>query len=100
MAKQQKKAEKKGKSLSGVITSVAMKDTVTVAVSRYVMHPKYKKYQKLTKKYLAHAPGNTAAVGDKATITECRPISKRKHFMLAAVVKGKVLEMAGEEAAA
>jgi small subunit ribosomal protein S17 len=100
MATKEKKVEQKGKTLSGVVTSVSMKDTITVAVTRYVKHPKYKKFQKLTKKYLAHAPQNTAAVGDKATISECRPISKRKHFMLTAITKGKVLEMAGEEIAA
>lgn len=84
--------EAKGKVLSGVITSTSMKDTVAVAVSRYVKNPKYKKFMKRTKKYLVHAPAHTASVGDKATIQECRPISKNKHFMLVSVTKGRVLE--------
>ncbi len=59
-----------------------MKDTVTVAVTRYVKHPKYQKYAKRTKKYLAHNPGNTVAVGDAVSIRESRPISKTKRFVV------------------
>lgn len=68
------------KTLRGVVVSTKMKDTVAVLVTRYVKHPKYKKYRTLSKKYLAHNPGNTAALGETVTIRECRPLSKRKHF--------------------
>ena len=68
------------KTLRGVVVSSKMKDTVSVSVTRYVKHPKYKKYRTVSKKYLAHNPGNTVAVGDRVTIRECRPISKNKHF--------------------
>lgn len=68
---------------TGVVVKTAMKDTATVAVSRYVKHPKYKKFQTKTKKYLVHDEGNTVAVGDKVTIVACRPISKLKRFKLA-----------------
>ena len=67
----------------GVVVKTAMTDTATVAVSRYVKHPKYKKYIVRTTKFLVHDAGNTAKVGDKVTIVSCRPISKRKRFMLA-----------------
>ena len=73
----------KGMTLEGVVVKSAMKDTVTVLVSRYVKHPKYKKYQKKTKKYLVHNPGNTAMVGEKVVIRQTRPISKNKHFVIA-----------------
>jgi small subunit ribosomal protein S17 len=68
---------------SGTVVKTAMKDTATVAVSRYVKHPKYKKYQVRTKKYLVHDAGNTVAVGDKVQIVACRPISKMKRFKIA-----------------
>ncbi len=68
----------------GVVVKTAMKDTATVAVSRYVKHPKYKKYQVRTKKYQVHDPDNTAKVGDNVTIVACRPISKLKRFKLVA----------------
>lgn len=67
----------------GVVVKTAMKDTATVQVDRYVKHPKYKKYQVRSKKFLVHDPGNTAQVGDKVTIVACRPISKLKRFKLA-----------------
>lgn len=72
----------KGRVLSGTVVKSAMKDTCTVAVERYVKHPKYKKYQRRTKKFLVHDVGNTAAVGTKVDIRETRPISKRKRFEL------------------
>jgi small subunit ribosomal protein S17 len=84
----QNKNEKKdltanvGKVLSGVVVKSAMTDTVTVVVQRYVKHPKYKKYIKQIKKYLVHDPGNKKEVGEKVTIRESRPISKKKSFMI------------------
>lgn len=69
-----------GKVLTGVVVKSAMKDTVTVAVTRYVKQPKYKKFVKRVKKYLVHNPGNTAEVGSKVSIRETRPISKNKSF--------------------
>lgn len=71
-----------GKTFEGVVVKAAMQDTATVAVERYVKHPKYKKYQRRTKNYLVHNPGNKAGVGDKVTIRETRPISKLKRFVV------------------
>ena len=66
----------------GVVVKTAMKDTATVRVDRYVKHPKYKKYQVRSKKFLVHDPGNTVAIGEKVTIVACRPISKMKRFKI------------------
>ncbi len=68
--------------LSGTVVSQKMKDTVVVAVTRFVKHPKYRKYQKITKRFKAHDAGNTKQVGEKVRIAECRPISKDKHFKI------------------
>ena len=72
------------RTLSGVVVAAKMQNTVTVAVDRYVKHPKYQKYQRRTKKYLAHDAAGTATVGQKVTIQETNPISKRKRFTLLA----------------
>jgi small subunit ribosomal protein S17 len=64
--------------LQGRIVSTACKDTVTVLVERRFIHPIYKKTVKRSKKYAAHAPGNTYQVGDNVSIIESRPISKTK----------------------
>jgi small subunit ribosomal protein S17 len=71
-----------GRVLRGTVVASKMTDTITVAVERYVKHPKYKKFQRLTKKYLVHDKGNTAQVGQQVDIKEVRPISKRKCFEL------------------
>jgi len=76
----------KPQTFTGTVVKTAMKDTATVAVDRYVKHPKYKKYQTRTKKFLVHDPGNTAKVGDTVTIVACRPISKTKRFKLAGTI--------------
>lgn len=72
-----------GRTFRGTVVAAKMKDTVTVAVERFVQHPKYKKFIRRTKKYLVHNPGNTVQVGDAVTIREVKPISKRKHFEIA-----------------
>lgn len=74
--------KKTKKILSGVVVSDKMKDTCVVSVTRFVKHPKYKKYYKESKKYKAHDLGNTKKVGDKIAIMETRPISKDKHFVV------------------
>lgn len=75
----------KPQTFRGTVVKTAMKDTATVAVSRYVKHPKYKKYQVLTKKYQTHDPENTAKVGDQVTIVGCAPVSKLKRFALKSI---------------
>ena len=71
-----------GRVLRGKVVASKMTDTCTVAVERYVKHPKYKKYLRRTKKFLVHDKGNTAKVGETVEIKEVRPISKRKSFEL------------------
>lgn len=71
-----------GRTLRGKVVASKMQDTITVAVERYVKHPKYKKYLRRTKKFLVHDAGNTANIGDVVDIKEIRPMSKRKHFTL------------------
>lgn len=73
---------KGGRVLKGTVVASKMMDTCTVAVERYVKHPKYKKFQRRTKKFLVHDAGNTATVGQKVEIKEVAPMSKRKRFTL------------------
>ncbi len=72
------------KTLSGVVVSDKMKDTIVVLVERYVKNPKYHKYMTLRKRYKVHDAGNTKKVGDKVTIESCRPISRHKSFKVIA----------------
>lgn len=72
--------QKKIKTLTGVVVSDKMKDTVVVLVKRYVKHPKYGKYVEKRKRYAAHDAGNAKKIGDNVTIQETKPMSKTKHF--------------------
>lgn len=72
--------ENKGKFLKGVVISDKMDKTVVVSVSRFVKHPLYGKYYKISKKYKAHDEGNVCKTGDKVEIVETSPISKNKKF--------------------
>lgn len=75
-----------GKTLEGVVVKAAMKDTCTVSVERFEKHPKYGKFIRTSKKFLVHDAGNTAKVGDRVSIREIRPLSKRKHFTLSSIL--------------
>jgi small subunit ribosomal protein S17 len=71
-----------GKRLKGKVISSKMKDTIVVAVERFVKNKKYSKYLKITKRFKVHDLGNTKKVGEQVDIVECRPMSKEKHFKL------------------
>lgn len=71
---------KKQKTLRGVVVSDAMDKTVVVRVQRFVKHPKYGKYYKVSKRYKAHDENNTYHVGDAVNIIATRPRSKDKAF--------------------
>ena len=77
-----KKEEKKlnTKTLKGVVVSDKMDKTVVVSVSRFVEHPLYGKFYKISKKYKAHDEDNKYKIGDTVEIVETRPISKDKKY--------------------
>ena len=68
--------------LQGVVVSHACDKTVIVRVERRVMHPVYKKFVSRSKKYAAHDDDNRYRTGDTVRIEECRPISKRKSWLV------------------
>ena len=74
------KENNKGKILKGVVISDKMNKTVVVSVSRFVKHPLYGKFYKVSKKYKAHDAENKYKIGDKVEIMETKPISKDKKF--------------------
>ena len=75
------------KTLIGVVSSVAAQKTITVTVNEQKVHPLYHKRYSSSKKYLAHDEKSEAAIGDKVSIIETRPISRNKHFRLEKVVQ-------------
>lgn len=77
---QNNKAEKKGRTMKGMVVSDKMNKTIVVAVLSLKEHPKYRKRYKSTKRYKAHDENNEYKVGEKVFIQECRPISKDKRW--------------------
>ena len=78
--KKEKEEKKNRKTLRGTAVATKMQDTIIVAVNRYVKHPVYGKYRRVTKRYKAHNPETDIKAGDAVVIESCRPISKEKHF--------------------
>ncbi len=70
----------KGNILKGVVVSDKMDKTIVVSVSRFIKHPLYGKFYKVSKKYKAHDEENKYKIGDQVEIVETKPISKDKHF--------------------
>tara|TARA_B100001121_G_C18501909_1_gene532405 strand:- start:397 stop:630 length:234 start_codon:yes stop_codon:yes gene_type:complete len=72
--------------LSGIVCSNSSSKTVVVKVERTFKHPMYKKFIRRSKKYHAHDETNNLKVGDKVSIEETKPISKKKNWIIKEVV--------------
>jgi small subunit ribosomal protein S17 len=83
--------------LQGTVVSDRMEKTVVVAVERKVRDGLYGKIERRTSKFVAHNEGNAAKAGDLVEIAECRPMSRRKRFVVTRVVQ-RAIDLAGNEA--
>ena len=68
------------KILTGKVVKDNRSKTITVLVERKYQHPILKKVIKTKKKYHVHDEKNSFKVGDKVSIVETNPISKKKKF--------------------
>jgi small subunit ribosomal protein S17 len=75
------------KSLQGMVVSNKMDKTVVVTIKRSTQHPLYKKIVRKDKRYKAHDERNECQIGDTVKITECRPLSRDKHFRVVQIVE-------------
>ena len=73
--------------LTGKVVSNKMDKTIAVSIERLVKHPMYGKYIRRTTKLLAHDESNECKEGDTVSIKPCRPMSRRKSWMLVRVVE-------------
>ena len=71
----------------GKVVSNKMDKTIAVSMERLVKHPMYGKYIRRTTKVLAHDANNEAKEGDLVAIKPCRPMSRRKAWMLVRIVE-------------
>lgn len=75
------------RSLSGRVVSNKMDKTVSVLVERKVKHPLIGKVISKSKKFHAHDEENACQEGDIVTITEGRPLSKHKAWVVTNIAK-------------
>lgn len=75
--------------LTGKVVSNMMDKTVVVAVEGSKTHPIYKKQYKTTARFKAHDDTNALAVGTLVEITESRPMSRDKRFVVTKTLAAK-----------
>ena len=68
--------------LSGVVVSANNNKTIVVEVTRKFKHPFYEKVIKRSKKYHAHDENNKFKEGEKVSIVESKPFSKKKTWQV------------------
>ncbi|MDR2464237.1 MAG: 30S ribosomal protein S17 [Holosporales bacterium] len=68
--------------LTGVVVSDKSDKTVVVRVERFMVHRLYGKRIRRHEKYHAHDAENLYKVGDRVSILESPPISKRKKWVV------------------
>ncbi|CAN5789131.1 30S ribosomal protein S17 [soil metagenome] len=70
----------------GQVVSDKMDKTVVVAVETRVQHPKYGKIMVRTQRYKAHDEENNCKTGDRVKISETRPLSRTKRWVVADIL--------------
>ncbi len=70
----------------GLVVSDKMDKTVVVAIETRVQHKKYDKIMVRTKRYKAHDEDNSCKEGDRVKISETRPLSKTKRWVVADIL--------------
>lgn len=80
-------SRKNRKTKVGVVVSNTMDKSVVVNTERTVKHDFYGKIMRRNVKYMAHDPENSCAIGDRVMIEECRPLSKRKRWLVREIIE-------------
>lgn len=75
----------------GLVVSNKMDKTVVVAVESRVQHKKYGKIMVRTQRYKAHDEENTCKEGDRVKISETRPLSRHKRWVVADILSSSDL---------
>ncbi len=83
---------KNTRTLVGKVVSDKRSKTITVLIERRTKHELYGKIVARTSKYHAHDENNECKLGDVVEISECRPISKTKAWVVTRVV-GKAISV-------
>ena len=74
------------RTIEGRVVSNKMLKTVTVLLERQVQHPLYGKVVRRSTKVHAHDEKGECKEGDVVRITECRPLSKTKNWLVVEII--------------
>ena len=75
------------KTLVGIVASDKPDKSIVVRTQTSKTHPIYRKKYMVSERFMAHDEKNEAKEGDKVLITETRPLSARKRFVLTKVLE-------------
>ena len=75
------------KTRQGFVVSNKMDKSVVILVERKIPHKLYGKYIRQQVKYMAHDSANQCQIGDLVLIEECRPLSKRKRWLVRNIIE-------------
>lgn len=78
---------KNTRTLVGKVVSDKRAKTITVLIERRTKHELYGKIVARTSKYHAHDEKNECKSGDVVEISECRPISKTKAWIVTRLIE-------------
>jgi small subunit ribosomal protein S17 len=79
------------KTIIGTVSSSKADKTIVVTVRARKTHPLYRKQYSVSTKFMAHDEKNEAQVGDRVSIIETKPLSKRKRFTLEKIIEKPAL---------
>jgi len=82
-------ASKDRRRLTGIVTSNKMEKTVVVEVSRTYSHKLYKKVIHSRSRLMAHDELG-CQIGDRVSIVESRPISRRKRWVVEEILRREI----------
>jgi small subunit ribosomal protein S17 len=74
------------KTLVGEVVSNKMTKTVSVRVDRLMKHPKFNRYVRRSRTFMAHDEQGVCQPGDRVQIIESRPLSRHKRWRVMTVL--------------
>jgi small subunit ribosomal protein S17 len=80
-------ARSRRKTLVGEVVSNKMVKTVSIRVDRLMKHPKFKRYVRRSRTFMAHDENNLCQLGDRVKVIECRPLSRHKRWRVMTILE-------------
>lgn len=71
----------------GEVVSNKMTKTVSVRVDRVMKHPRFKRYVRRSRTFMAHDEAGACQIGDRVKIVESRPLSRHKRWRVMTILE-------------